>query len=193
MKTTIRPQSFETNSSSVHAIVFSKDYDMSQASSIHYVDGGSYGWEFLTYSTPEDKLAYLWTAIHNASYKDLLAVSAWKEYLCQELNLPEDVEFNDLFDTSDRYYLGYYVDHSEGLDSLLNSMLEDPEILRAFVFGNGTIETGNDNENWPEDHMINAPEFQWRWNEETDEYIPPEIPCEKLGEWHGNWVYIKKN
>lgn len=190
MKTSIRPQSFETNSSSQHAIVFSKDYDISKASEIHSVYGGEFGWEYETYTEPEEKLSYLWTAIKNNSNKDPLFVSAWKEYLSQELNLSPDVSFQDLlvYESWD-----YYIDHSTYVQPLLDAMLKDPEVLRAFVYGEGYIETGNDNDGWPEGHMMESVEWTGCWDDENNEWIDSQVEWEALTEWDGKWLYLKGN
>lgn len=193
MKTTVRPQSFETNSSSQHAIVFSKDYDMSRASGICTVEGGEYGWDYNTYTSPSDKLNYLWTAINSVYYQDALAIEAWKEFLVRELVLPGDVKFKAMSAGYDGWDDNPYIDHADEMEGLLSDMLENPEILRAYAFGEGYIETGNDNDGWPEGHMMKSPEFDGGWDDEKDEWIPPAVPWGKVGEWHGKWIYLKGN
>ena len=137
MKVSYRNGVFETNSSSVHAIVINKQNMAVNNGSIVTVKPGDYGWEFEEYRTPSQKINYLWTAI--VDNKENL--ESWKEYLREALELSDGVVFIDepedsIMDT---------VDHAEELKDLLKTLRKDPKLLMKFVFGDSYIVTGNDN------------------------------------------------
>lgn len=188
MKTTIRPQSFETNSSSQHALIWSKTYNMSSSKDIEYVPAGDFWWGYEVYTEPVDRLSYLWTAIGDNNGRDPIAMEAWQERLISVLNLPDDVCFE-----RDDWGVPGSIDHGDECSNLLDALAEDDELLRAFVFGDGVIECGNDNEGWPEDHWIHGDEFDWGWDEENQESIPPRCPWEEVIEYDGKWMYLKGN
>ena len=66
MKTQIRRNIFETNSSSVHAITVTKNKvkDIYTGYSINF-EVDEFGWEHRTYYDFTDKARYLWTAVIN--------------------------------------------------------------------------------------------------------------------------------
>lgn len=197
MKTVIRQQAFETNSSSEHALVFSKDYDMSLASTIAEVKLGEYGWEFEKYTLPSDRLSYLWTGIMYSSYKDPATPIIWETYIRQELELPDSVTFQ-YESNSDSWANDGYIDHSSELRPFFDALLDDAELLRAFVYGQGYIETGNDNEEWPEGHPMENEwdNFKGHWDDATEQWVYDDsdvVPWETLTEWNGGWLYLKGN
>lgn len=180
MKTTVRANTFETNSSSVHSLVFSKDYDKMQPGEIGAtVRCGEYGWDEEEYYSPCEKLSYLWTAITYMHYQDMLTLATWKEYFIEALELDENTQFEVLdFESDDYGGYGGYVDHAGGLNTLITAFAEDPELLRCFVYGRGCVETDNDNHDpdpgsWSE-------QVGWR-------------QYEQLLDLGGQWVYIKGN
>lgn len=137
MKKSVRNEVFETNSSSVHAIVVNKQNMAINNGSIVVVKPGDYGWEFEEYRTPSQKLNYLWTAI--VDNKENL--DSWKEYIREALNLSEGVTFIDESEDT----LSGYVDHAEELKDFLKDMRKDPDLLNKFIFGDSYVITGNDN------------------------------------------------
>ena len=102
MKLQIRSSIFETNSSSMHAIVVAKDrpkeiYD----GYMREFEVDEFGWEHRTYRDFRDKAAYLWTIIVNNSlkkvYEGTFYKSNWggeeKEYEHYHLELDKDNEW----------------------------------------------------------------------------------------------------
>lgn len=137
MKLSSRNGVFETNSSSVHAIVINRQNMAVNNGSIVVVEPGDYGWEFEEYRTPSQKLNYLWTAI--VDNKENL--ESWKEYLREALGLSNGVVFVD----EPKDSLADTVDHAEELKDLLKKLRKDPDLLMKFIFGDSYIVTGNDN------------------------------------------------
>lgn len=137
MKQSTRQGVFETNSSSVHAIVINRQNLAENNGSIVSVKPGDYGWEYEEYRLPAQKLNYLWTAI--VDNKENL--DSWKEYLKEALNLSDGVVFVDEPEDKD----DDHVDHAEELKDLLKKLRKDPDLLMKFVFGDSYVITGNDN------------------------------------------------
>ena len=137
MKLSTRNGVFETNSSSVHAIVINKQNLAENNGSIVSVTPGDYGWEYEEYRLPAQKLNYLWTAI--VDNKENL--DSWKEYLKEALKLSDGVVFIDKPEDN----LSGSVDHSEELKDFLKEMRKNPDLLNKFIFGDSYIVTGNDN------------------------------------------------
>ena len=137
MKLSARNGVFETNSSSVHAIVINKQNLAENNGSIVSVTPGDYGWEYEEYRLPAQKLNYLWTAI--VDNKENLV--SWKEYLKEALKLSDGVVFIDEPEDT----LSGSVDHAEELKDFLKEMRKNPDLLNKFIFGDSYIVTGNDN------------------------------------------------
>lgn len=137
MKISTRSNVFETNSSSVHAIVINKQNMATNNGSIVVVKPGDYGWEYEEYRTPSQKINYLWTAIVDSKEN----LDSWKEYLKEALNLSDGVMFID--EPEDEF--SGYVDHVEELKDFLKEMRKNPDLLNKFIFGDSYIVTGNDN------------------------------------------------
>ena len=137
MKLSTRNGVFETNSSSVHAIVINKQNLAENNGSIVSVTPGDYGWEYEEYRLPAQKLNYLWTAI--VDNKENL--DSWKEYLREALKLSDGVVFIDKPEDT----LSGSVDHAEELKDFLKEMRKNPDLLNKFIFGDSYIVTGNDN------------------------------------------------
>lgn len=147
MKKQIRIGTFETNSSSVHAICISTDDNCKEDYADAYlkIEAGQFGWETKTYSSKRSKLSYIYTA-----YLDLKEwktsdmswdwfIPAVKE-LCEKHNL--NIEFKEPNKND-----WYYVDHSEDLVDLFKEFKEDNFLLESFIFNTDSeIVTGNDND-----------------------------------------------
>ena len=136
MKQVIRRNVFETNSSSTHALCIAQDQDVEVPNSID-CKPGEFGWEVSVLALPEDKLSYVYTAIIT-DFPQLL------DGLVESLNsFGIDVEYQE-WDKDDYCY----VDHGGGLDEFLHDIIDNPTLLKNFLFSNKSfIVTGNDNDN----------------------------------------------
>ena len=142
MKTNIRSNVFETNSSSVHTITISNNFPQSIDNYIFF-DRGEYGWEWEIYNSSQDKANYLYECMidlfyHNNSLKEKC------DRIREELALYKvgcdfaEVNENNLFEG--------YVDHGSQNEELVNYLLDNPDKLIDYLFNDTSyIATGNDN------------------------------------------------
>lgn len=131
----IRNATFETNSSSVHSMTIPKaPFVPGETHSIYFYTG-EFGWGFDILRSPEQKASYLYTAIMECGVSNL-------EYLklrCEEAGIK--TVFDDDIDG--------YIDHGDDCTEMVDYILSTPERLTAFLFGDGEIRLGNDNEDDP--------------------------------------------
>lgn len=133
MKKLIRNSVYETNSSSQHSISISTDnivydtiYPDDMGNIILYFCNDSYGWEFVKYNSPIDKLGY---ALGSGVDNELLC-SIVKEHTGANLVILENQDI--------------IIDHQSY--GVLNDMCLDREGLKNFIFNkNSWLFTGNDN------------------------------------------------
>ena len=134
MNITVRHCVFETNSSSTHSIVISKNTVTDFPKSIEFCQG-DYGWEFEQYSLPN----YLYTAIRNSTHVD--------EYIEK---LKSVLDKHNIEYTLDDSYEGY-IDHEYELEDFLEAVFSDEDLLLRCLFGDSVVYTGNANSGYTED------------------------------------------
>lgn len=193
MKRQVRRGTFETNSSSTHAICITKsEYRHNSFSHIDF-EIGEFGWENDEYDSLYNKASYLITAILSFNkdeadenlqkLKDILD-SNNIEYTLPELKV-DSWEYGD----KTRYYydIDGYIDHSGETKDFVNDVLSDSDKLFRYLFGNSVIITGNDNSDGFSDRMyVNEGEEETNWGTYTNYGgLKPEF---------GNYeVYMKGN
>ena len=152
MKKVIRKCTFETNSSSTHAICICTDKELLkdiEPSKYLYFGIGMHGWEFKTLSTSEEKANYLYTGIL-ACYPDESKEKIEKlesillDFGCvSTFATPKWREFNN------EVYLDHdcgYIDHSDELKEFIDELLDNPTLLYNYLFSdNSYVLKGNDN------------------------------------------------
>ena len=142
MKTQIRNNVFETNSSSVHTIIISNNFPQSIDNYIFF-DRGEYGWEWEIYNSSQDKANYLYECMidlfyHNNSLKE--KCNRIREELALYNVGCDFAEVNEI-----NQYDGY-VDHGSQNKELVNYLLDNPDKLIDYLFNDTSyIATGNDN------------------------------------------------
>lgn len=170
----IRKNVFETNSSSCHSLVISKDdYGLNNIPTYLNFDAEEdYGWEQRCLDTKEEKASYLYTAMLNCDTA-MLNCELWaqaeefKRKLSEDfgikIGVPEYRNFRD--------YNGS-VDHAGELVPFIDEVLENDDKLKRFLFDTKSkIYTGNDNENYGEspcyvaDTNEDGKYFDWEANE----------------------------
>lgn len=159
----VRRNVFETNSSSMHSISYTNgDYSYELISEggdeddVLYISLGEYGWEWVTYDEPTDRLRYLLT--------NLACTEGLNQYGYSDSDDKEEFEnldeFRDVVDAvvSHTSYkdvkiksLVGYVDHQSSMS--VRSLLEEAGVstIADFIFGPVRIRTGNDNGCDPEE------------------------------------------
>ena len=142
----IRNGCFETNSSSVHAMIISKG-EVDPINATVYFNIGEYGWEEREYHDTEDKASYFYTAACATKGYDV------KDEIV-ELLAPYGINCvfgNTIFIQSshypDKFYLNNgYVDHDYECAEFVDAMMNDPDMLVRFLFNDESyVHTGNDN------------------------------------------------
>ena len=134
MKQTISSNLFETNSSSVHAIVLdddlSKDFKLPDKMFFGF---GYFGWD-QGIVDPQD---YIYTAAVQLERHDFI------DHLKEFLEF-ENVEY--IFqDKSDFKFSSHGIDHVYELNYFIDQLKKDKQLLKSFLV-TGQIFTGNDNE-----------------------------------------------
>ena len=146
----IRKNVFETNSSSCHSLVISKDnYGPEHIPAyLNFNADKDYGWERSCYSSTEDKASYLYTAMLDC---DMGAQA--KEF---KRKLEEDFKIK-IFVPDYKRETSKSVDHAGELIPFINEILEDDDKLKRFLFDpRSCIYTGNDNSCDPDDNCYVA-------------------------------------
>ena len=156
MKRVIRSNCFETNSSSVHAIVIDRRSELQTPDPCGIgFTLGEFEWEWETYSGTDSRASYLWTAII-CNYGDDLVdgvanyrtepVLGWMDYLKSAIHrkFGDNVEPYFQFPNKNSWF---GIDHSYALGGWLEHLREDEDDLLSYLFGEGSvIRTGNDND-----------------------------------------------
>ena len=159
----VRRNVFETNSSSMHSISYTNGnycYELisegGDEDDVLYISLGEYGWEWVTYDEPTDRLRYLLT--------NLACTEGLNQYDDYETDYREEFEYLDEFrdvvdavvshtsykDVKIKSLVGY-VDHQSSMS--VRSLLEEAGVstIADFIFGPVRIRTGNDNGCDPEE------------------------------------------
>lgn len=168
MKRVVRSNCFETNSSSVHAIVIDRRSGLQNPDSFGIgFTLGQFRWEWKNYNTIEDRASYLWTAIvcsysedteDDTNYRTEKALE-WAEYIKSAIRhqFGSDVDIYFQWPKPEDWF---DIDHFYALREWLDHLKEDEEDLLLYLFGKGSvIRTGNDNS---DDHVdYSCPEYGW--------------------------------
>ena len=152
MKRIIRQGTFETNSSSSHAICICTDTSLLKELKPEdhlYFGIGKHGWEFEPLSSPEEKANYLYTGILDCYSGDCEdKIEKLKNMLLSFGCTPEFEEpYWSLY--KGKIYLSTdsgYVDHAQVLQPFIEKILDSPDLLYSYLFSDYSyILKGNDN------------------------------------------------
>lgn len=175
MKRQIRRGTFETNSSSTHAICITKsEYRHNSFSHIDF-EIGEFGWENDEYDSLYNKASYLITAILSFD-KDEADENLQKLKDILDSNnigytLPELKVDSWEYGGKTKYYydIDGYIDHSGETKDFVNDVLSDSDKLFRYLFGKSVIITGNDNSYGFSDRMyVNEGEEETSWGTYTN-------------------------
>lgn len=159
MKKIIRPQAFETNSSSIHAICISNETPFDFPSFI-YFGRGEYGWEWEKYDWEDDKANYLYECLIDLYYDWTNDDDTKLMKVCDQIK--QDLASYGIgckFEEFDRDSLfAGYVDHGGENRELVEYLLSNSENLIRYLFNSDSyILTGNDND-WYEPDYFKMPD-----------------------------------
>lgn len=143
MKIQVRKNVFETNSSSVHTITMSKDWNSHKKNTIPEkleFHTSCYGWEVEKYDTPNERASYLYTALAIMSNDTLeddkrVITDILAKHGCEAVF--EDVPQNS--------WHSCYIDHGNELDTFLGVVMSREDALMQYLFGDSCVYTYNDN------------------------------------------------
>lgn len=158
MKIQIRRGTFETNSSSTHAICITKTNYYNPSKHIDFTVG-EFGWENDTYDSLYYKASYLITAIlsfdKDKADKNLQKLKDILDTNNIEYSFPELKVNSWEYGGKTRYYydIDGYIDHSGETKGFIDDVLADSDKLFRYLFGNSMIVTGNDNGDTFSDRM----------------------------------------
>ena len=143
MKTQIRSNVFETNSSSVHTITISNNSPQ-RIDNYIFFDRGEYGWEWEIYNSCQDKANYLYECMIDLFYNNN-SLKEKCDRIRKELALYKvDCDFAEV--NEDNVYYDGYVDHGNENKELVDYLLDNPDKLINYLFNDASyIATGNDN------------------------------------------------
>ena len=142
MKTNIRSNVFETNSSSVHTITISNTSPQGIDNYIFF-DRGEYGWEWEIYNSSQDKANYLYECMIDLFYHNNSLEEKCNRIREELASYKVDCDFAEV--NGDNIFDGY-VDHGSQNEELVNYLLDNPDKLIDYLFNDTSyIATGNDN------------------------------------------------
>lgn len=156
MKTQIRFGTFETNSSSTHAICIAK-------SQIHPIDGlkfeyGEFGWEEEEYIDAQTKLSYWYTALVNYHDKYILEYIQKAKQLLESVGC-KDITIDGIKVDKNGYYDTGYIDHGYDLGNWPISCVDDGSFVNFILDTNSILILGNDNSDRDIYKLVNESDY----------------------------------
>lgn len=175
LKIQVRRGTFETNSSSTHAICITKsEYRHNSFSHIDF-EIGEFGWENDEYDSLYNKASYLITAIlsfdKDEADENLQKLKDILDSNNIEYTFPELKVDSWEYEGKKRYYydINGYIDHSGETKEFVEAVLSDSDRLFRFLFGDSFIITGNDNDDSYNNRMyVNEGEEETSWGAYTN-------------------------
>lgn len=161
----IRKGTFETNSSSTHAICITKT-DVNKADFPSHVTftHGEFGWEVEEYSDLWSKASYLYQAICSCYRED-----EREEVINKVAEMLGDYSISCDFEPDKNTMWGDgYIDHGGETKDFVEAVINDSDKLFRYLFGDSVVITGNDNGDGFNDRMyVNEGEEMTNWGTYT--------------------------
>ena len=148
MKVQIRKGTWETNSSSTHALVVKLKKPLKLPKKA-YFDLGGFGWEKAKYSDKDTKCCYLNTALFYRYVSYMEDKSKYYEYRNKVIEILKSYGIHSVWtdiEQIDGYSYDYYIDHCDELDTFIEIILDNPDLLIDWLFNDESLlVTDNDN------------------------------------------------
>ena len=147
----IRNGCFETNSSSVHAMIVTKEKtDVEPSNKFVHFGLGEFGWEENGYYDPDEKASYFYTAacaVMNRDVKDEITALLKPYGIKCKFDRPVFNSYTSSYDGSVHIYLDNgSIDHDYECKKFVDAMMNDSDMLVRFLFNDDSfVQTGNDN------------------------------------------------
>ena len=142
MKMSIRKGTWETNSSSTHAMVIKKETPLNLPKEIHF-SLGQFGWEADKDNSTYMKASYLYTALYELYKNDPINFAKHMqriEGILKENNIRTTWQ---TIDTNEYYY----IDHGYNLEEFVEELLDNKQLLLSWLFDDDSfLVTDNDND-----------------------------------------------
>lgn len=146
MNIKIRNSVFETNSSSVHAMIISKE-EVNPVNETVYFGIGEFGWLECEYYDTDDKASYFYTAacaVKGHDVKD--EIKALLEPYGIKCKFGETVFRSSSYYENTYYLDNGYIDHDYECAEFVDALMNDSDMLVRFLFNDDSfVHTGNDN------------------------------------------------
>lgn len=140
MKVTIRKNTFETNSSSVHTICIAKEPANNFQGSKIFFELDDFGWEFASVNRADYLYTAIMTSCKTEEYLDKLKAILDKNNITYGFMKPK------YYDDENKYISNGGIDHSYELEEFLETILNNEDMLLRYLFNrNSAVYTGNDN------------------------------------------------
>lgn len=154
----IRKETWETNSSSTHALVIRTEKPI--LPSEVYFDVGEFGWEKEKYNDIDTKCRYLHTAIYQRFYDYYMDVSKYYEYKDKITEILESygvkANWRDVKNIKEEYEW-CYIDHCDELEDFIEMLISVPELLIDWLFNSESLLV-TDNDNSEMEYYLDAEE-----------------------------------
>jgi len=138
----IRKSMFETNSSSCHTFTISADDFLDQKQSSLRFNLGEYGWDQCYLTTPEEKAAYLYTAI-------MCFGNNVVELICNIQNVLNKNKIKYTFENPFKQECNdsYYIDHQseDEAKDLIEKCKDESELMKFLFSSDSKVKIDNDN------------------------------------------------
>lgn len=140
MKVTIRKNTFETNSSSVHTICIAKEPANNFQGSKIFFELGDFGWAFESVNRADYLYTAIMTSCKTEEYLDKLKAILDKNNITYGFMKPK------YYDNEHKWIENGGIDHSVELEDFLEAIMNDEDMLLRFLFNDDSaVYTGNDN------------------------------------------------
>lgn len=142
----IRNNTFETNSSSTHAIGVPKKSNYKKLSHVDF-KWGEFGWEYKVYYDTFSKASYLYTMIRYFDGDYIPEFNKAGEYISKIRQYLDEERITYKFEeASDSTWGDGYVDHGAYSPEVIEGILKSKESFLTYLFDERAyVSTGNDN------------------------------------------------